>query len=172
MKEITSILKSRCIGIGCGLNSWNSSADGIGIVIIKIKYLSNKKYYYYILNNVHSLPLINISRERKNFDAWGYRHFYSRYYRGRAYSLTNTWKLDFLPWNWCRNHVLSTRVVRENISSTALFCSMHLSVTKSTGIFPRYPRSWIGLNTLIFGFLYFFIIIIIEFFVAEIVWSH
>ena len=26
----------------------------------------------------------------------------------------------------------------KNISSTALFCSMDLSVTKSTGIFPRY----------------------------------
>ena len=67
----------------------------------------------YILNNIHSLPLINISRERTNFDAWGYRRFCSRYYRGRAYSLTNAWKLDFLPWNWCRNHVLSTKVVRK-----------------------------------------------------------
>ena len=71
-------------------------------------------HYYYILNNIHSLPLINISRERTNFDAWGYWRFYTRYYRGRAYSLTNAWNLDFLPWNWCRNHVLSTRVVRKN----------------------------------------------------------
>ena len=39
-----SALESRYIGIGCGLNNWNSSVDGIGIVIVKIKYLSNKKY--------------------------------------------------------------------------------------------------------------------------------
>ena len=76
-------------------------------------FLLHFSHYYYILNNIHSLPLINISRERSNFDAWGCRRFYSRYYRGRAYSLTNAWKLDFLPWNWCRNHVLSTRVVRK-----------------------------------------------------------
>ena len=36
--------KSRCIGIGCGLNNWNSLVDGIGIVIIKIKYLLNEEY--------------------------------------------------------------------------------------------------------------------------------
>ena len=77
-------------------------------------FLLHFSHYYYILNNIHSLPLINISRERTNFDAWGYWRFYSRYYRGRAYSLTNAWKLDFLPWNWCRIHVLSTRVVRKN----------------------------------------------------------
>ena len=65
--------------------------DGMGI--------KHFNHYYYILNNIHSLPLINISRERTNFDAWGYWRFYSRYYRGRAYSLTNAWKLDFLPWN-------------------------------------------------------------------------
>ena len=78
-------------------------------------FLLHFSHYYYILNNIHSLPLINISRERTNFDARGYLSFYSRYYRGRAYSLTNAWKLDFLPWNWCRNHVLSTRVERKNI---------------------------------------------------------
>ena len=32
------------IGIKYGLNNWNSSVDGIGMVIVKIKYLSNKKY--------------------------------------------------------------------------------------------------------------------------------
>ena len=75
-------------------------------------FLLHFSHYYYILNNIHSLPLLNISRERTNFDAWGYWRFYSRYYRGRAYSLTNAWKLDFLPWNCCQNHVLSTKVIR------------------------------------------------------------
>ena len=77
-------------------------------------FLLHFSHYYYILNNIHSLPLINISRERTNFDAWGYWRFYSCYYRGRAYSSTNAWKLDFLPWNWCRNHVLSIKVVRKH----------------------------------------------------------
>ena len=89
-----------------------NSSDDMSFIFLLL-FLLHFSHYYYILNNIHSLPLINISRERTNFDAWGYWRFYSRYYRGRAYSLTNAWKLDFLPWNWCRNHVLSTMVVRQ-----------------------------------------------------------
>ena len=89
------------------------SSDDMSLIFLFL-FLLRFSHYYYILNNILSLPLINISRERTNFDAWGYWPFYSRYYRGRAYSLTNAWKLDFLLWNWCRNHVLSTKVVRKN----------------------------------------------------------
>ena len=42
------------------------------------------------------MPLINISKERSNFDAWGYWRFYSCYYRGRAYSLNNAWNCNAL----------------------------------------------------------------------------
>ena len=91
----------------------SSSVDSSDDMSFIFLFLLHFSHYYYILNNIHSLPLINISRERTNFDAWGYWRFYSRYYRGRAYSLTNAWKLDFLSWNWGQNHVLSTRVVRK-----------------------------------------------------------
>ena len=41
---MTSLLKPRYIRVGCDLNHLNSSVDGIGMAIAKIKYLSNKKY--------------------------------------------------------------------------------------------------------------------------------
>ena len=88
------------------------SSDDMSLIFLFL-FLLHFSHYYYIVNNIHSLPLINISRERTIFFAWGYWRFYSRYYRGRAYSLTNARKLEFLPWNWCRNHVLSTKVVRK-----------------------------------------------------------
>ena len=116
------------------------SSDDMSFIFLFL-FLLHFTHYYYILNNIHSLPLMNISRERTNLDAWGYWRFYSRYYRGRAYSLTNAWKLDCLPWNWCRNHVLSTKVVRKIIVVHASNEWHILKKTHNDSSFPTHVRN-------------------------------
>ena len=57
---MTSVLKSKFIGIACALNNWNSSARGIDMIVLKIKQLSIKKYC--ILKNGRTIEKNDVER--------------------------------------------------------------------------------------------------------------